>query len=186
MPEINLIKSNTRHNFTATLSQGMKVTTYVVGFLVVLEILIYIGFVIYAKNLSKQALAVEQQSAELDFEIGKIDQERNEAISFQVRLKNLATLLDNHLYWTAVFKELESVTYTKAVFKSLQVDEGKHAITLSGTAPSYTDIAKLILGLKTSPKILDVTLLTSGLEQSSESGYAFILDVLFDSKILVQ
>ncbi len=186
MPEINLLKNEFREIFPGPWSGRGLVSLYIALGLVVLEILVYgfLGF--YDQRLKKFTNTYEQDAAGVEFEIGKIQEERLRAISFQSRLKNLETLLDQHLFWSAVFGELEKVTLKQAVYNSLQVDEAEHKFILAGIVPSYTELAKLILGLKTSTYVQDVVLRSSGLAQATESGYAFNLEVTFDPQLLLK
>ena len=89
----------------------------------------------------------------VDFEIGKIDKERLEAVSYQKRLGNFKTLLDRHIFWTVVLEELSKYTYKPVSYTSLQADIKEYKLMVSGFVPSYTDLGKLMLGLKTSSNI---------------------------------
>ncbi len=186
MPEINLLKNRLSGRTSLSLARSSIVGLYVIIGVLILEVLVYGFFVFYEQYLAKQILAVEQANAGIEFEIGKSDKDRLEALSFQTRLNNLQVLLASHLYWSRVFKELEKVTYRSAVYKTLQAQEADQTLILTGTVPTYTDLAKLILGLETSPHIREVKLLSSGRDKSEEGGYAFNLEVEFDPKLLVK
>lgn len=186
MAEINLLKSISEERKPFSLGGSRSRALYIMAAILILEILIYGGFIFYERYLAKKILAAEKKAAELNFEIGKMDHQRSEAISFQSRLLNLEALLDNHVFWSALFKELEDFTYKFAIYNSLQINEGENKILLAGNISSYTDLSKLILGLKKSSKVLDVVLQSSGQEEGEKSGYSFTLEVTFDPRLLLK
>ncbi len=155
--------------------------------LLVLEILAYGGLWLYERQLEKNLLETEQKAADIDLELSKVDEERQEAISFQSRLADFRTLLTNHLFWSQVFAELEDFTYTPAVYQDIQAIQSENKIILTGTIPSYTDLAKLMLGLRVSPEVSSVVLLSSGQDTTGTSGgYGFTLEVFFDRKLILR
>jgi Tfp pilus assembly protein PilN len=184
MAEINLLKSELQARSKFSLSRASRVALYVVIVLLVLEGLLYGLIFFYERQVRKNILALDQENASTDFEIGKTEKDRLEAISFQTRLGNLKTLLDSHLFWSELLKELERVTYRGAQFTALGGDEGEQKLIISGSVPSYKDLAKLMLGLTTSPQVKDVVLGSSGLEKGTEGGYGFTLEVTFNPSVL--
>lgn len=150
----------------------------------VLAILGYGALLFYERSLKKQQQAVDQEVTRIDFEIGKIDEERQTAISYQRRLKNFRTLLDRHIFWTVVLEELSKYTYKPVSYDSLDADITEHKLLVSGVAPSYADLAKLMLGLKTSANIEDVKLVSSGQSLSEQVGLTFDIDIIFNPKLL--
>ncbi|MDP3741003.1 MAG: PilN domain-containing protein [bacterium] len=186
MQEINLLqnKSQSEGHFNIQYRSQSPVFFYIVLTLLLVESGFY-GFLFFSqKKVSAQMLEVEQRAADIEFEVTQIDKGRLEAISVQSRLKNLDVLLASHLFWSKVFGELESKTYKKVSFQSLQMDQISNRIVLTGFAPTQTDIAKFMVGLKTSPSIQTVNLKTSKAQQGEESGFTFNIDVFFDSKLL--
>lgn len=188
MAEINLLKNELQEkgSLGGGSSRKAKQVLYAVMGILVLEIVIYGFFLIFEKQTAKKVLETERQAAAADFEIGKIDKERREALSLQARLGNLQTLLKNHLYWSIVFAELEKFTYKQAFYESLQVDEETHKFRFSGVVPTYTDLAKLMLGLMKSPNVTSVRLLSSALEEGTVAGYSFNMEIAFDPKLLLK
>lgn len=184
MPEINLLKNELQGRPGSSLGRASTPATYIIIGLLVLEGLGYGGLMLYQRQLVKYINETDQRAAKVNAEIGQIDQERQEAISFQSRLKNLQILLDNHLFWSSLFAELEKSTYKPAVYKDFQANPGENKMTITGTIPTYTDLGKFLLGLKTSPKILDVALQSSGQKDSIGGGYSFVVEVVFDPKLL--
>lgn len=186
MPEINLLKNELQDRTPISFGGFATPTFYVVIGLLVLELLGYGGLLIYNKQLDRQIREAELAMANINFEIGKVDKDRREAVSFQSRLANLDSLLKNHLYLSSLLGELEKSTYKPAVYNTLQLAEGENKLVLSGRIPSYTDLGKLILGLKASPNIRDVVLKSSGQKESAEGGYSFNVEITFDPKVLLK
>lgn len=186
MQEINLLKKEAQSSqqFSFNLRQTGRLSSYVVLGLLAIELLFYGFLVLSGRQVSRRMLLLEKRAADTALEISKIDEERQQALAVQSRLKNLDTLLLSHIFWSKVFAELESRTYKPIRFESLQVQETTGRFVLSGFAPSQTDIAKFMLGLKTSPFIQTVNLKTSSVSSAKEAGYAFNMDIIFDPKLL--
>jgi hypothetical protein len=186
MAEINLLKNSQQDRPKFSLEGSNPTGLYVALTILVLELLLYAGLFGYNLQVHRQIQAVQERGAQVDTKVSQNNNNRQQAVAAQARLANLQTLLNTHLGWSAVFGELENVTYKLANFTDLQVRETGNTLLISGNAPTYTDVAKVIIGLQTSSKILDVTLVTSGQSQITGSGYTFNLEVTFDPKLLLK
>lgn len=182
MAEINLLKNELRKG--SILGRGGVFTFYIVIGIFAVELLGYGGMAFYQRAMEKERVTVEAGTTNVDLEIGKLDKDLKDAVAKQRRLANLAILLGHHIHWSGVFEELEDFTYKQASYSSFESDIAKNQIRLSGLVPSYTDLGKLILGLKQSENIKDVTLQSSGLSRSEQAGFSFVLELVFDSKLL--
>lgn len=186
MQEINLLQNehNSPGKFSFNYRKNSHTLLYIVLALLAVELLYY-GFLIFSnKQIANKTHAAMQKSADIDLEISKIDDDRLTAISVQSRLKSLDVLLDSHFFWSKVFGEVESKTYKAVRFESLQVDYANSRFIINGLAPTQTDLAKLMAGLKTSPYIQQVNFRTSTAEKAEEAGFLFNIEVTFDSKLL--
>ncbi len=184
MVEINLLKNELQEKGPFSFGPPGLASFYIVAAVVALELFLFGGLVFYQQYLARQARAVEQQAVAIDFETRELDAARLAAISFQRRVSNLQFLLQNHIFWTPIFDELEKFTYRGARYGTLQVDQSKAELLVSGVIPSYTELGKLMLGLKQSPNVSNVTLNATGATQSGEAGYEFTMLVSFNPKLL--
>lgn len=186
MQEINLLKkeSQSSEGFRLNLKSPGRFSLYIVAGLLVIELLFYGYLFLSGSRVSKRMLLSQQRAVELDLEISKIDEARQHAVAVQSRLRNLDVLLLSHLLWSKVFSELESKTYRPASFESLTVQETNGRFVLSGFAPTLTDIAKFMLGLKTSPYIQNINLRTASAQRTEVPGFSFHMDITFDPKLL--
>lgn len=186
MSEINLLKNELQDKTQLAAKAGGFRAVYVLVAILAAESLAYGVLFFWQRAAGKQVLKAEQEIASLDFDIGKLAPEREKALSFQARLQDIGGLLKGHLYWSEVLEELEKVTYSPASYDTLQADVKDHKLLLTGTTFSYTDLAKLMLGLKTSPHIRDVKLMSTARSRDQEAGFSFRLEVEFDPKLLVK
>ena len=185
MAEINLLKSDIGAG--RGLSAGGKRSLfwpYILAGIFIFEILGYGTLFVFERSLQKQRQTLDQEVTRVDFEIGKIDKERLEAVSYQKRLGNFKTLLDRHIFWTVVLEELSKYTYKPVSYTSLQADIKEYKLMVSGFVPSYTDLGKLMLGLKTSSNIEDVKFVSSGQNKSEQGGLSFDMEIIFNPKLL--
>lgn len=186
MVEINLLKSEQKKRLVYFSDRSKQSAVYILLALLILELLLYGYLVFDQRRTGKEILKVEQEEADTNLEFGKLDRDRLKAISFQSRLHNLGFLLKNHLFFSESLKELEKYTYVKAKYDSLEVDEVGHKFILSGMVATQTDLAKLMLGLKTSSNIQEVKLSSNTRGKDKEAGYNFGLEVTFDPKLLLK
>lgn len=186
MAEINLLKSELQHRGPFSFGPKGLASLYVVAGILVLVLGVWGGLYFYDLELQKKSRLLEQQTATVDFEVGQVEGQRREAISFQRRLNNLVVLLDEHVFWTPVFEELEKFTFKGAAFNTLQVDVADHTFILTGTVSSYQDMGKLLLGLRQSSNVQGVTLQSSGITETGQAGYNFNLELLFDPKLFLK
>lgn len=186
MPEINLLRNELQEKGLFSFGPPGLTSLYIASAVLAVEILLFGSLILYQRYLVRQARTLQQQALAIDLEVKKMDEARLEAISFQRRVSNLELLLANHLFWTPLFDELEKYTYKGAHYATLQVDQNKRELLVSGTIPSYTELGKLMLGLKQSPHVAEVSLNSTGATQSGEAGYAFTMLVSFDPKLLTK
>lgn len=188
MAEINLLKNELQEKGPFSFSFGGKglASLYVVAAILAVELLAFGGLVIYEKQIQKQARAYEAEAADVDLEISKTDKDRKAAISFQRRINNAQVLLNNHLLWTRVFEEISKNTVKSVRFDTMQVVTGESKIQILGVTPSYTELGKLILGLRQSEHVLEVDLKTTNQSGKEGGGYKFALDLIFDPELLLK
>lgn len=185
MAEINLLKDELQKTKLGLRRQSL-ISLYIALAIFVLEIGVY-GFMLFQeRRYGKQGLEVAQSGAATDFEIGKLEKSRQEAVSFQARLANLDVLLKEHVFWSQLLAELGKYTYKPIVYRTMQVDQAKRKLILSGISPTYTDLGKLILGLRQSPNFSDISFSSSGATEEKQAGYGFQLDISFDPKLLLK
>src|SRR3989344_1167387 len=141
MAEINLLKSDIGVSMAASAGEKRSLFwLYILAGIFIFEILGYGTLFVFERSLQKQQQTLDQEVAKVDFEIGKIEKERLEAVSYQKRLNNFKTLLDRHIFWTVVLEELSQYTYKPVSYTSLQADIKEHKLIVSGFVPSYTDL----------------------------------------------
>lgn len=186
MPEINLLKNELQEKGPFSFGKTGLVSLYAVLGILGFEMLLYLGLAIYQNRLEKNIARVEQQGIAVNAETGKIEKDRLKALSLQRSVNNLEVLLDNHIFWTPVFQELEKYTYKQARYDTLQVQYGDSKLIISGVIPSYTDLGKLILGLRKSQNVRDVTLQGTALSEGGEAGYTFNMEVFFDPRLFLK
>ena len=183
--EINLLRNSLKERTSLGLG-GPKsmVPLYIVIAFLVLEAGAFVGFMYYNKSVERKVNAAEVEASQLDLQMRKTDTELKEAISYQVRLTDFKDLLTSHVFWSPLFDELGDFTYKPLRFDTFQADFQKSRMVVTGIAPTYRDMAKLILGLKKSDQFTEILFQSGGAAQGDVSGYSFLLDIGFDPKLL--
>ena len=176
MQEINLLQNRIKDRTDVWSRRSLVIRTFLSLFLV-LELAVFGGLLLLTKS---NQTGIQQTEAEITAIQSEIDQQRGELVSaqaFQAQLKNIRTLLDGHLYWSAFFDELSRVTFQRAQYMTLSATAaGK--LHLEGSSGSYQDIGKLLLGLSTSDNFKDVKLLSVSTASGNVTGnYLFSVDM---------
>lgn len=148
--------------------------------LIVLVVAIIGGLYFWKYSLAKQ---VESFNGELQ----KLTSQRN--MTLESRLNNLNSILevfknvlDQHRYWSLVFKMLEEKTLNTVTFKHFDGDETNGFISLLGTAPSYGALAQQIKIFEDSPNVISV--LASDIGISEEGKVKFSLKLNFGKDLI--
>ena len=185
MSEINLLKNELKGSSFSFAPKSMTPLYIAIGVLV-FEALLYGGMMFFEHSLEKQKSQLDVDAAGIESEINRSSENVNAAQSVQKRLTNLRVLLDNHVFWSQVFNELEKYTYKPIVYSTLEADVINGQFRISGLSSSYTDLGKLILGLRQSPNVTDVTLQSTSRGREQQSGYFFNLEISFDPKLFIK
>jgi|SRR3989344_1943790 len=186
MPEINLLQNESSDSVSFAPKKPKKIGLFFAIFLFILALLAYGFLFLQARQVEKKIGEAEQQISQVDARLETTKEERLKAISFQARLNNLHILLDVHLFWSKVFAELESFTYIPARITSLQASELTGIASITGTVPSYTDLAKLMLGFDQSENVSEVRYISSGPADEIGSSYSFSLEIVLDPNLFVK
>lgn len=185
MSGINLLNSESQGGggFVSENRAHSRFLPIVVG-LVALEILALAGILIWSKVIDRQVTNTKQEIAQVGIEIEGLNEQRMAAVSAQRRLRSLQGLLREHLYWSQAFQELENFTHQASFYDDLQGSFLENKLILSGTSPSFTDMAKLMRGLEQSPHISDVVLQSTNVSTDEQGGFSFRIEATFDEALI--
>lgn len=188
MAEINLLKNELKSSksFMPSFSAGGSMKAfYVVLSIFGLVILAYFGLGFYQSQIENDINRLEEESVVVELALSEIEESHKAAVAAQQRLLNLQVLLDNHVFWSNLFEELEDFTYTEATFTTMQVDnQSGNRLLTTGEVSTFTDLGKLMKGLLLSEYITEVELTNTGQSDSEVVAVKFGLDITFDLKLI--
>ena len=112
-------------------------------------------------------------------------------MSLESRLKDLngvlevfKDILDEHRYWSLVFKILEDKTLNSVTFKSFDGDETNNEFFLSGVAPSYGVLARQVKIFEDSPNVSAVS--SSNISVSENGQIKFSIKINFSRDLILK
>jgi len=182
MQEINLLQTKIKDRNLAWEKRNRLINTLAI-LVIVLEVLLT-GGLYYMKNaVQKNISQIEAENTAARSRISDRQKDLAPAISFQAQLKNLRTLVDNHVYWSGLLDELTKSTYNRTQYRTLQA-QTSGLIHIEGVVPSYSDLSKFILGLYTSDKFTSIKLLSVQPSDQAQGGYLFSLDMQANPNLL--
>ena len=141
MADINLLQSTTSSPaLMVTKIKRVIARVLMIVLLVIVAGYGYLYFDLYQtnKNLTTTETAIAKAQSE-----ALSNKDRSELITRQGQLKELDTLVKQHLYWSYLLPELARVTLKSAKYTAIDAgEEGKLNLTVS--LPSYTDLEKFM------------------------------------------
>jgi Tfp pilus assembly protein PilN len=172
MQEINLLQTKVKDR-TLAFEKSNRIAVALFSLLVVLEILGVVGLVFVSNRVDKEKANVLAENLKIQANMNSSQSTLDAARGFQAQLKNVRTLLNNHVYWSAFFQNLSSVTPTNVKYTSFTGSLSDGQVVIDGVAPTYPDIGKVILSLSTSKNYSNVKLTALNPSQTNEFGYSF-------------
>lgn len=163
-----------------------KIAILILG-LSLLALAVYGGFFLFNKSLKTQLGEIQNQIEELN---KKRDSDfEKKVVSLEKGLDGLKIILKNHVYWSNLFSDLEKLTVPSVSFSDLQGSiraDGSIDITLNGSAPSYTYLAKQMVGFGQEKLVSNIEV--NGIKLGTEGGVMFALNINFlkDTLLLKQ
>lgn len=153
--------------------------------LLVISLATYGGLFYYNKSLSNNLLELQLQTEEINKQ--RDTEFEKKVISLEATLRNLKTILKNHLYWSQIFSKFEELVIPQAGFSSLNVslkDDGFVNLVLVGSTSGYTYLAKQMVSFSQYELVSDIEI--SGIRLGTEGGVEFGLNVNFLEDILLK
>lgn len=175
MQEINLLQSKIKDRQERW--QKNNRTANIVLFLILIIVLAVGGLFMYLNSGSADKLrTVASDTAKAQSEIDAQQETLHSAENYQAQLKNLQLVLNNHVAWSNFFKELGDYTLKGITYTSMHGNL-TDTVHLEGQTKTYTEMAKLLLGLSTSKNFEKVDLLSTGPSSNENFGYIFSVDL---------
>ncbi|MDD5711036.1 MAG: hypothetical protein PHV43_02985 [Candidatus Colwellbacteria bacterium] len=119
--------------------------------------LVYIGLAFgYRMFLNRSIDKLDSELESLSSEI--TDEQREELATLYSQVTNVRTLLENHVATSKAFTLLESITYPKVAFLTLDLDMKDRRVVVSGVSPSYDGLTAQLALLENEPNIEEYNL----------------------------
>lgn len=187
MAEINLLQTKQEGGLGIG---GLSQSTSWVGFwiivgLLVIEMSIYTGFFLWHTKVSGQVSTVQSEITQLDQQLQKKKLDTEKVVKVQASLANLSNLLDKHVHWSQVFRDLGSVTLKTISFSDVDATSDKNRFIISGEVPNFTELGKILYALHYSDNFKSINLLTSGKGKGEKVTVAFDIEVIIKPELLL-
>lgn len=183
MSEINLLQTTkpstpSRDIYGVLNKIGVVLLVLVIGF--------YVYLFIAQSQVNKKITAEEGKNQQITADIKQIPKYQ-EFLATQTKIKNIKTILDNHLAWSKFIQAFTNATLNTASYKKF-VAKNDGTATINGSVPDFKNLDKLIDGFQL-PEfdfIKEVKLTNVSLtETDASSAIDFNLNVIFNKNLLV-
>ncbi|MFA6909340.1 MAG: hypothetical protein WC289_05710 [Patescibacteria group bacterium] len=173
---------------------GPERKLFKIGFLAAICVVIvfagYLTINLYQRTIIGETAEIDNSIANVRAEISTFSEFRASAQSLQQHIRDVNTLLDQHINWTVFFSELELHTLPDVYFTTISVNATGN-VTLSAIGESPTAIAKQYTLLQHSPNFaseVSVTSFTPLVDELSgeTSGYMFTISLTVPSSLFLE
>lgn len=149
--DVNLLPENlnipSRRKITMILSSIFVIS-------VVSVFVIYFGILIYKIKIDNSIVSMKSEIESVNSESVAYDKLILEIESWKGRISKIKELLNEHIYWTKFFEELEANTLPEIKFNSFAGSIGGN-IVLSATAPDYYTMSRQWIHLNNNKNFAD-------------------------------
>lgn len=182
MAEINLVPIEYRERKDRWKKVFSK-TTFIILFLVILNLLLHGGLLIYKKRLNTDLGIIKQEISILSNK--RTPSEEEAIINLDTKLGLLKEVFQIHTYWSEIFKKIEDLTMPDVYFSDakLTLEQNKIFMQLSVLTKTYTSLAKQMLVFQNGPLTQKVEI--SGITLSEKGEIKFSLSSAFPLSTLL-
>lgn len=184
MQEINLLQNKLKDKT----NQWEKNNRVVVGILTfILLVVVAAAGMLYmlGKNAEESKQTLDQENASIQSKLNQMQKDMVLAKGFQAQSKNLSSLLDSHVIWSNLMKELADSTLKTSRYMGMTADTSG-LIHLEGLTLDYTQLGKIILALETSEEVQSVRLLNTAQSQDRLAGIMYSIDIQVRQESLIE
>ncbi|MFC1721469.1 PilN domain-containing protein [Patescibacteria group bacterium] len=174
MPNVNLIPED----------QAQKPTLAKYSNMGLILVIIIVAAVVGGMFIYQRILVVREES--LQAEISKVQAEQEqyaevaaEAGTLQKQLSGLKSLLDNHVYWSELFWQLEETSLQDTVITALQASS-PGIVKMTGSSGSYGNLAKQIVAYMSTPFFSGYDLSSATLSATADGATAVDFNIILD------
>lgn len=140
---------------TADVSVGVRIVAIATVAAVALSALAYGGAYWYVSGKKRQVAELDARAKAAADGMLALRERLAEARTEAKRLKNIRTLLDEHLVWTEFFGFLEKNTHKDIAFTQFST-QGLDTVTMQAEALDYRAIAEQVQALSSAPGVTEV------------------------------
>jgi Tfp pilus assembly protein PilN len=131
---------------------------------VIISLFLMLGFYGYLLAQKNSLKALESKISNVDNQIAAQKDTEDELKSFTGAVSNIQSALGQKEKWASVFKELNALTLKEVFYSSFVVDD-KGKANISGETDSLSNLAKLMVSLKSGKTFTNVSLTSSSINE---------------------
>jgi Tfp pilus assembly protein PilN len=175
MQEINLLQSKLSDKTTQWQKNG-RAFNIVLALIILGELIAGGTFFMFNQTVKEKNQNLIQANTVLKKDLADLDAGLKDARGFQAQSKNIATLLNSHVFWHGLLDEMAISTFKQGKYVTMLSDT-TGVVHVEGLVASYTDLGKMLLSLETSKKFKSVRLLSTSQSTGDDAGILFSIEV---------
>ncbi|MBX4188039.1 MAG: hypothetical protein KW793_02800 [Candidatus Doudnabacteria bacterium] len=176
MQEINLLQNKLKDT-TNKWEKSNRTVNIVLGLVLIAELVAGGMLFMLTKSAEDSKVAIDQENAEIQSNLDKMEEQLVDAKGFQAQTKNIESLLQNHVVWSQIMDSMAASTFKASRYLNMTSDT-TGVLNIEGITANYTDLGKMILALETNENLSSVRLLSTAPSTNELSGVVFTLEVM--------
>jgi Tfp pilus assembly protein PilN len=182
MQEINLLQNKVKDR-TLQYEKSNRLVIGLFTMLMLLEVAAFGGLYYLNTSTKSKITAVKVENTKIQNDINSNKTDVTKAQGLQAQLKNVRTLLVNHVSWGSFFDRVGSVTPDNIQIRGINGAASDGKFHVEGLASSYQDIGRLLLALATSDNFDSVKLRNVSPGTTAKFGYGFSMELVVKPNI---
>jgi hypothetical protein len=144
-------------------------------------LILVLVFVLYGATLFYEGI-LNGNITDIDNRVKVLNEDRDEdkenaVIRFDAKLDKLGLILDNHIYSSALFGYLETITHTKVQFTNFNFTARDGGVRLTGLTESYETFGEQMVALKQKDAINNLVVSDVRLKKTGQVEFVISFEV---------
>ena len=144
-------------------------------------LILVLVFVLYGATLFYEGI-LNGNITDIDNRVKVLNEDRDEdkenaVIRFDAKLDKLGLILDNHIYSSALFGYLETITHTKVQFTNFNFTARGGGVRLTGLTESYETFGEQMVALKQKDAINNLVVSDVRLKKTGQVEFVISFEV---------
>lgn len=140
------------------------------GLTVVAVAAIYVIMIVYQSSIVSRTETVRTEANTINQQISQLQETRTAALALKDKVEAIAERLDQHIYWTTFFAQLEKYTVPDVYYSNVFAGDINGQLTLEATGRDFSSVARQLLAFQQADDFVETVVINSASRVSEVEG----------------